>query len=392
MNLTRRFVLQSSGTVAAYAALTPLRAMGAARRGKTLVVLFLRGGADGLNLVVPHGDPAYYEARGDFAIAKNDAIDLDGFFGLHPEAATLAPLFEAGTARALHAVGHARNTRSHFEEQDVWETGVVENTIASDGWLNRHLATTDGDGILRAVSIGDALPRILRGRKQAIAIRGLDETAAPEEGLDALERAYAAEGDELLARTGRETLAAIRELRKITAEPYAPAAPYPETDLARRLREVARLIKAGAGVEVAEIDFGGWDTHQDQSGAVAELVRELSGALAAFCEDLGDRLADVLVLTLSDFGRTVKPNGTRGTDHGWGNCMMALGGAVAGASKKVLGEWPGLAPDRLYEERDLRHTTDFRDVLAEVVRGHLGNLNLDEVLPGHEIKPVGLLG
>lgn len=415
MHLTRRFFLQSSGALTVGLCLTPKRAWAGAKAagsGKTLVILFLRGGADGLNLVVPHGDAHYYKARGDFAVAKpgeeNGALDLDGFFGLHPAAAPLGPLFKEGTACALHAIGHAKNTRSHFEEQDVWETGVVENTIRSDGWLNRHLATCEGKGIVRAISIGDALPRILRGKQQAVAVRGLEDLTLPpdeadaEKALAALERAYAKRGggeaEELLAKSGGQTVEAMKALRKIATQKYEPAVKYPETDLARRFQEVARLIKADVGLEVAEIDFGGWDTHQDQGtigGPYEDLVRTMSGALAAFAADLEKRLDDVLVLTLSDFGRTVKPNGTNGTDHGWGNFMMALGGPVAraggGKPRKTLADWPGLEPDRLYEERDLAHTRDFRDVLAEAVRGHLGNDRLDKILPGHEPKKVGLL-
>jgi uncharacterized protein (DUF1501 family) len=410
--------------VAAYCGICPLDLLGQAQSsatavkvGKTLVVIFLRGGTDGLNLVVPYGEKAYYEARKTLAIAKpgspEGALDLDGFFGLHPAAQALNPLFAQGKAMALHAVGYSQNTRSHFEEQDVWETGVIGNTISSDGWLNRHLLSSQGHGPIRAISIGDSLPRILRGQAPAYAVRGISELTLPERGGNAditaaLEHAYhspspamegmQADANDLLAQTGRTTLEGVKILKTIAAQPYEPGAVYPETGLAKRLKEVARLIKADIGLEVAEVDFGGWDTHNNQGGfqgAFADRVRELSEAMAAFHADMGSRMDNVLLMTLSDFGRTVAENGSRGTDHGWANCLLAMGGPVlqgsAGKPRPVLTDWPGLAEEQLQDKRDLKHTTDFRDVLAEVVTQHLGNPLLEKILPTHTFKPVGLL-
>lgn len=435
MLLTRRYFLRSSGALAAYLGVAPLQALGAAGAlprvrvapGRTLVVIFLRGGADGLNLVVPFGDPAYARLRPSLGIAapgpaEGSTLDLDGFFGLHPRLAALKPLFDEGVAVAAHAVGYDKNTRSHFEEQDVWETGVIGNTVNSDGWLNRHLATSEGHGRIRAVSIGDAMPRILHGKARAYAIRGLEDLTMPARGVDpakvaaALEHAYCSRPEahrsaarDLLADTARTTLEGMEELQALAAQDYKPAAEYPRTDLARKLMQVARLIKADVGLEVAEVDLGGWDTHQDQGaagGQFGNLAQELGDAMAAFCRDLGDRLNNVTVVTLTDFGRTAAENGTRGTDHGWANGMLLAGGAVArahaaahasaaaagaGSSRRVVTEWPGLAPDQLHEGRDLLHTTDFRDVLAELVRIHLGNPNLERVLPGHEFRPAGLV-
>jgi uncharacterized protein (DUF1501 family) len=433
MHLTRRYFLKSTGAMAAYLGVAPLDVLAAAGRpglrarpvaaGKSLVVIFLRGGADGLNLVVPHGDAAYAGLRPTLAIpgpaapgveAAARAIDLDGFFGLHPRLAPLAPLFEAGTAVAAHAVGYDQNTRSHFEEQDVWETGVVGNTVGSDGWLNRHLATSEGRGTIRAVSIGDQLPRILHGRAPAYAIRGLEDLGLSARGTDAakvaaaLEHAYctpsrehAGAARDLLDSTARATLDGIEQLRGVVGAEYRPARPYPGTEIGRRLMQVARLIKADIGLEVAEVDYGGWDTHQNQgrgaAGAFADLAGNLAEAVAAFTADLESRLDDVLLVTLTDFGRTAAENGTAGTDHGWANCMLLAGGPVArangaaGRARKVVGTWPGLAPDQLHQRRDLLHTTDFRDVLAELVRVHLGNDNLAAVLPRHEFRPVGLV-
>ena len=452
MNVTRRFFLRSTAAVAAYTAITPAHILADAgltgtdiqrvRRGKTLVVIFLRGGMDGLNCLVPYGDPAYAALRKGIGVPRPGqpagALDLDGFFGLHPRAAALAPLFKNGLATGLHAVGYDRNTRSHFEEQDTWETGVAGNTISSDGWLNRHLLTSQGRGPIRAVSIGDNLPRILRGPAPAFAVRGITDlslftgkkegqadTPAQTKMAAALEHAYACcdprvhaaaeaahakvaaqlpDAHSLLQQTASTTFEGIAEIRNVVSQPYTPAAAYPEKNaLGARLQQVARLIKADIGLEVAEVDYGGWDTHQNQGkvtaagdgGSYGNLVGNLAEALAAFAADLEGRMDDVLVVTLSDFGRTAAENGTGGTDHGWANCMIALGGPVRAAGKgqarNVLGNWPGLGPEQLHQKRDLLHTTDFRDVLGELVGHHLGNRQLQTILPNHEFQRVGLI-
>ena len=451
MNVTRRFFLKSSAALAAYCGVSPLRVLADAgldpdnlatvRKSKTLVAIFLRGGMDGLNFVVPFKDPGYYQARRNLALPEpgkdGGVVDLDGFFGLHPRAAALAPLFQKGQAVALQAVGYDLNTRSHFEEQDTWETGVSGNTLSSDGWLNRHLLTSQGHGPIRAVSIGDTLPRILRGKAPAFSVRGITDLGLFPDKLKggfadadqarvfaALEHAYccdprvaqaaaaahatppgfAAEAQnarELLAQTAQTTFDGMEQLKAVTSRPYTPAAKYPDSDFGRRLEQVARLIKSDIGLEVVEVDYGSWDTHQNQGGTndgggnYGKLVGGLAEGLAAFAADLENRLDDVLVLTLSDFGRTVAENGTNGTDHGWANCMFALGGPVLAASpngpRHVIGRWPGLLPEQLHEKRDLLHTTDFRDVLGEVVATHLGNANLKAVLPSHEFRPVGLV-
>jgi uncharacterized protein (DUF1501 family) len=424
MELTRRYFLKSTGALAAYCGCSPLHLFGAQQSlltnkssvtaGKTLVAIFLRGGTDGLNLVVPHGDENYYKSRKSIAInrpgAENGALDIDGFFGLHPAASALSPLFQSGTFQALHAVGYDRNTRSHFEEQDVWETGVIGNTVNSDGWLNRHLQTSTGDGIVRALSIGDSLPRILHGRASAYAVRGIKDLALPDMKMPsdkiqaALEHAYMpaqrsdlSDSKDLVSQTGTLTLEGVKLLEKIISQPYQPGAEYPNNGFANKLKEVARLIKANIGLEVVEVDLGGWDTHNRQGGfegGFANNVKTLSEGIAAFTQDLGSHLDNTLILTMSDFGRTVKENGTQGTDHGWANCMFMGGGPVrevtGGKSAKVKTEWPGLAKEQLYQKRDLLHTTDFRDVLSDVVKNHLGNPNLQKVLPGHDFKSLDL--
>ncbi len=421
MNMSRRYFLKSTGAVAVYCGISPYNLLAEAgapsaspatvKSNKTLVVIFLRGGVDGLNLVVPYSDEEYYKLRRSLAIARpgqnNGALDLDGFFGLHPAGDALMPLFQSGHALALQAVGYDRNTRSHFEEQDTWETGMAGNTLHSDGWLNRHLATSEGHGALRAVSIGDSLPRILHGKAPAYAIRGLSDLALPDMRTDeatikaALEHAYRAipeahTGDarDLLSQSGGTTLEGIELLKKLHEQKDTDTAGYPDNHLGRRLREIARLIKAEVGLEVAEVGLGGWDTHNNQGGnqgQFANLVRTLTESIAAFTRDLGSKMDDVLVVTLSDFGRTAAENGTQGTDHGWANAMLMVGGPIQRRSHpKVLTEWPGLSPDQLYQRRDLNHTIDFRDVLAEIVSSHLGNPNLAAVLPQHQFKNVGI--
>lgn len=429
MHLTRRFFLRTTGIAAAYMGVCPFDLLAASGRthaavpivrtnaGKTIVVIFLRGGADGLNLVIPHGDTHYAALRKNIGIPRDEALELDGFFSLHPRLEPLKKYFDSGHAVAAHAVGYDKNTRSHFEEQDVWETGVVGNTLNSDGWLNRHLATSEGNGPVRAVAVGEALPRILHGDAPAFTIRGLDDLGVPARNADpervaaALEHAYKSVGrgdrasaQDLLAQTAGTTLGGMQQLRAIFDAGYVADAEYPDTPLAKKLELVARLIKSDIGLEVAEVDLDGWDTHAQQgegaAGAFAELAGQLSGALAAFTEDLGSRLDDVLVVTLTDFGRTAAENGTMGTDHGWANSMFVVGGGVKRAndaaaarneSRRVVTKWPGLAPDQLHEGRDLLHTTDFRDVLSELVKVHLGNGSLEKVLPGHEFRSVGLI-
>jgi uncharacterized protein (DUF1501 family) len=427
MHITRRYFLKSTGALAVYCGVNPLRTLAdvgmtaadvkPVSKGKTFVAIFLRGGMDGLSMIVPYGDPGYLQLRQSIALnapGKDSGVaDLDGFFGINPRAAALAPLFKNGTAMALHAVGYDLNTRSHFEEQDTWETCVIGNTVNSDGWLNRHLITSQGHGPVRAVSIGNVLPRILRGKAPAIAVHGISDLTLP--GTDnisdaqvsaALEHAYCtppreheSAAQDLLAQTSQTTLDGIELIKSKMSAMVPSSTVYPQTEFARRLQQVAQLIKADIGLEVAEIDYDGWDTHGNQgnaSGNFGNLAQGFAEGLAAFVSDLGDRLNDVLVLTMSDFGRTAAENGTGGTDHGWANCMVAIGGDLATSSpggivKPVLSKWPGLGKEQLHQGRDLLHTTDFRDVLGEVVSIHLGNPQIKTVLPGHDFKPVGLL-
>lgn len=388
---------------------------GAAERRRTLVCVFQRGAVDGLNMIVPFGEPAYYAARRSIAVAApsardaGSAIDLDGFFGLHPELAPLLPLWREGELAVVHACGSPHPTRSHFEAQDYMET-ATPGAARRDGWLNRVLAAraahaadhatgqarlADGPA-LRGVAIGPDLPLSLRGPSPALAIPDLASFGladAREGGLVSLESSlaglYRAAGTDALGASGAETFAAVERLARIDLARYRPrpGVTY-EGDFGGALRQVAQLVKADVGLEVAFVEIDGWDTHLAQGGAhgrMALQLRTLARGLRAFHDDLGDRMEDVLVLTMSEFGRTVAENGSGGTDHGHGNCMLAFGGRVGGG--RVLGSWPGLDPDALHERRDLAVTTDFRDVFAEIVVRHLKAERPALVFPGHPVEP-----
>ncbi|MEM8712230.1 MAG: DUF1501 domain-containing protein [Planctomycetota bacterium] len=430
----RRQFLRGSAALAAGAhVMTPgawgsLQASKVSKRRPTLVLIFLRGGCDGLHLVVPYGDPDYARRRRGLAVPGPDqpggVLAIDETFGLHPAAGALAPLFQRGLAAAVHAVGHPENTRSHFEEQDRWELASPSDEIGAAGWLGRYLkATAEGaPGPIRAVALGQAVPRSLRGPVSTLAIHRLAELRVLGEakGLDAtmaaLRRAYGKNRDreaasgggkqgaeksrarELLRRDGEATLDAMRQLSEVAAKPFEAKGAYPSGDLGDRLREAARLVDSGLGLEVIQIDHGGFDTHQSQANSWAGLVTPLAQGLAAFFADIETRgrANDVLVLAVSEFGRTVRMNGTRGTDHGSAGCVLALGGAVRGEegrpAKGVLGEWPTLAREALQDDRDLRMTTDIRDVYAEALGRFMGVPEAANVLPGWKPSPLGLFG
>ncbi len=377
-------------------------------RKKILVAIFQRGAADGLNIVVPHGAQAYYGLRPTIAIPRpstagdkreDAAIDLDGFFGLHPSLAPLKRLFDQGHLAIVDAVGSPDPTRSHFDAQDYMESGTPGLKATASGWMNRALPATAGKpSPVRAVSLGPVVARTLAGRAPAIALQTItgfqvhDAAAASQ-----FEQLYADSKDPALCGAGRETFEAVALLESIQKQPYTPAAgaEYPRGRFGDSLRQIAQLIKADVGVEMAFADIGGWDHHVNELGArasegqLANLLREYGQALAAFWQDLGDRMADVALVTMSEFGRTAHENGNRGTDHGHANCMFAMGGGLKGG--KVYGRWPGLKADELYEARDLALTTDFRDVLGELVARHLGNPTLDGVFPGYRPKFLGLV-
>jgi len=365
-------------------------------RKKILVAIFQRGAVDGLNMVVPFGEPRYYALRPSIAIPKpdgtpNSAVDLDGFFGLHPALAPLKPMFDAQHLAIVDAVGSPDPTRSHFDAQDYMESGTPGYKGATDGWMNRALPKQSGAPPLRAISLGDSLARTLRGHNDAVAVRNLNDFQVHDPGGAAtFESMYENSVDTMLHGTGKETFNAVKMMQSIQKQTYVPAngAAYPNGGFGKNLQQIAQLIKADVGVEVAFADIGGWDTHvnevggQPTSGQLANNLAQFGQALAAFHQDLGDRMEDVTLVTMSEFGRTVKENGDRGTDHGHANVMFVLGGDVRGG--KIYGDWPGLQEEQLYDGRDLALTTDFRDVLSELVAKHLGNSNLKSVFPGYE--------
>jgi uncharacterized protein (DUF1501 family) len=363
-------------------------------RKKILIAIFQRGAVDGLNVVVPHGEPAYYSLRPSIAIPRPDgteraAIDLDGHFGLNPALRSLKPLWDAQQLAIIEAVGSPDPSRSHFDAQDYMESGTPGLKATYDGWLNRAMLPEPKPSPVRAVSLSPDLPRTLRGKNEAVAINNVNDFQVKDARLAAtFESMYGTSSDQVLNGTGRETFEAIRIMQSIQKTPYTPRnnARYPGGRLGQSLQQIARIIKADVGLEVAFTDVGGWDTHVNEVGAqphlgqLANLLRDFGDALAAFSQDMGDRMADITVVTMSEFGRTVKENGDRGTDHGHANIMFVLGGNVRGG--KVYGDWPGLEREQLYEGRDLNVTTDFRTVLSELVTKQMGNREIATVFPG----------
>ncbi len=367
------------------------------RRKKILVAIFQRGAVDGLNVVIPFGEQRYYDLRPSIAIPKpdgtpNTAVDLDGFFGLHPSLTPLKAIFDAQHLAIVDAVGSPDPTRSHFDAQDYMESGTPGRKGTSDGWLNRALPPEKGKlSPVRAIGMGAALPRALRGPNDAVAINNLSDFQVKDAPSSmGFESMYGNTADKVLNGTGRETFEAVKLMQSLQKQPYHPAAgaKYPNGRLGQSLMQIARLIKSDVGLEVAFTDVGGWDTHVNEvgvkpaQGQLANLLGNFAESLAAFYQDLGDRMADITVVTMSEFGRTAKENGNRGTDHGHANVMFAFGGGIQGG--RVYGDWPGLEPEQLYENRDLNLTTDFRDVLGELVTRQLGNRNMATVFPGYD--------
>ena len=369
--------------------------IGAARQ-KVLVTIFQRGAVDGLNMIVPFAERDYYAARPSLAIPRpggeNTAIDLDGFFGLHPRMGALKPLWESGTLAIVHACGSHDETRSHFDAQDYMESATPGVKSTPDGWMNRYLHAREHQKAtpFRAVALAQQLPRALQGTAPALAIGqiarfGIRAGENTDMVQSSFESEYAAAANSVLHTTGREAFDAVKMLKTADPSQYAPAngAEYPRSPFGDALRQIAQLIKADVGLEVAFAESGNWDHHANEGAAVGILANrldDLARGIAALVRDLGDRMQDVVVMTMSEFGRAVGENGSRGTDHGHGNAMMVLGGAVRGG--KVYGKWPGLAREQRHDQRDLAITTDFRAVFNEVVRGHLGLADTSRVFPG----------
>ena len=371
-----------------------------AGKGKTLICLFQRGAADALNLIVPHGERAYYALRPSIAIPRPSAsvagaaLDLDGFFGLHPALAPLKPLYDRKLLAPIHAVGSPSATRSHFDAQDYMETATPDRKGTPDGWLNRLLAvqgTCDeckAPSAFRGVSMSAQTPRSMQGAAETVAMNSIEQFTIRAAGGQAerLEALYRTGSADLVHGAGREMFEAVEMLRAANPQRYQPrnGAEYPRTEFGGRLLQIAQLIKADVGMEIAFADIGGWDTHVNQGGSTGQLANRLDDfarSIAALVTDLGDKMDDIVILTMSEFGRMARENGNRGTDHGHAGAMFAIGTSVKGG--KVHGRWPGLEREQLFEQRDLALTTDFRAVFAEVASGHLGASRLDTIFPGY---------
>ena len=403
MSITRRVFLRNSalavvGTVAVPSFLTRA-AFGAVENGgrtKRLVVIFQRGAADGLNIVVPYAERNYYSMRPNINIPQKSVVDLNGFFGLHPALSAFQPLWQQRQLAIVHAAGSPDTTRSHFDAQDFMESGTPGIKSTDDGWLNRslrNLPSTPPVSPFRAIALGPSLPRILSGNEPAVAMNNINDFSVggkspkPSPAATAFEAMYDHSSDAVLHGTGEETFDAVKMLKSADPGKYTPApnANYPKGRFGDSLRQLAQLIKANLGVQVAFADIGGWDHHVNEGaaeGQLANVLGDFSQSIAAFWNDLGDLGEDTVVVTMSEFGRTARENGNRGTDHGHANVMFVLGGPVKGG--KVYGRWPGLDQSQLYEGRDLALTTDFRQVIGEAVTRHLGNKNLAEVFPGYD--------
>ncbi len=396
--LTRRVFLKNGSLAMLSLGFAPAfferAAQAAQTRRKVLVTIFQRGAVDGLNMVVPFGEKAYYQARPSIAIAQpgkaDGALDLDGFFGLHPRMAPLHPYFKRGALAIVNATGSHDPTRSHFDAQDYMESGTPGVKSTRDGWLNRYLHAKEHEeaSAFRAVSLTQQLPRALQGSAPALAIDqlgrfGVRAGEAGEMMQSSFEAQYAAAADAMLRPTGKEAFEALKQLQSVDVTRYTPAngAVYPNSGYGQALKQIAQLVKADLGLEVAFAESGNWDHHANEGPQIANRLDDFASGIAAFAQDLGDRMADVVVLTMSEFGRTVAENGARGTDHGHGNAMLLLGGNVKGG--KVYGRWPGLEREQRYEGRDLAITTDFRDVFSEALTGHLGVRDTSRVFPGY---------
>jgi uncharacterized protein (DUF1501 family) len=418
----RRWFLRTAGLTIGVLGAAPAWLARAAEQGsprrKILIAIFQRGAADGMNIVVPFFEKRYYQLRPGIAIpapsgsavpAPTNAavpgliassgllfggnpatsIDLDGRFALHPQLQALKPLWDTGALAIVHAAGSPDSSRSHFDAQEFMESGMASQKT-HDGWLNRALPASASHSPLRGVALGTQLPLSLRGNHAAVAVNDLSKFQMKNQEAAAMfESMYASSTDGGLKAQGHSTFEAVRMIDAVLRQPYQPVggAQY-VGDFGRKMRQLAQLIKADVGVEVALAEMDGWDHHTNENGQLPGLLNELGSSLAAFSRDMGSRMADVVIVTMTEFGRTAAESG-QGTDHGHGSVMMVLGGTVNGG--KVYGRWPGLEPEQLFEGRDLAVTTDYRDVLGELVRDHLGG-KPEAVFPGFTVgAPMGLV-
>jgi len=403
MNSRRLFLKSGAMTMVSLGfapALLTRTAAAADSERRLLVAVFQRGAADGLNMIVPFGEREYYTLRPSIAIARpgkaEGALDLDGFFGLHPRMAALKPLWDQGVMAVVHACGSHDATRSHFDAQDYMETATPGVKSTRDGWLNRYLQVTGEPTPLRGVAVTQQLPRVLQGKAPALALSAV--AALDLEGGGSVTEARPVDPvDALLSLSAREAFDAKRIVRNATAAGYQPAAgvEYPRSAFGEAMQDIARLAKSDVGLEVAFAESTGWDHHINEGstdGHLAGRLDDLSRGIAALTRDLGERIASTVIITMSEFGRTAAENASRGTDDGHGNVMLLIGGPVKGA--RAYGRWPGLRREQRFEERDLAVTTDFRDIFSEIVTRHLGAAPsaIEHVFPGFTPgAPLGII-
>ena len=380
-----------------------------AASGKTLVVVFQRGGNDGLNTVVPYGDGDYYRLRPSIAIARpgsgaGAALDLDGFYGLHPAMHELAPLYHEGHMAVFPAVQYPRASRSHFLGQTIIETGAPD--LAPSGWLARHLKSTSSSARLRAASLGGTLAESLRGGDPVPSMTSIDGMTLSQDSrrqdavVSRLNEIYTQSPTDSrkhrssMLKSGKALWRNYETLSEVgNSSTTGPgAAEYPNSLLGRQLRDIARLIKSDISLEVATVNSGDWDTHIKQGGAQgrqASLLANLSGSIASFVADLGNRMNDVQVLVMTEFGRTAAENANGGTDHGHASAWFAVGGSVNGGIYDGKYGWPGLSSEDLYLYRYLAHTVDYRSIMAEALAQHLANPQVSALFPDFRIEPIG---
>ncbi|HSI72621.1 MAG TPA: DUF1501 domain-containing protein [Fimbriimonas sp.] len=415
-DLTRRQFLSGTGKAAlamgAMTALLPRVSMAQSGSSRdTIVSVYLRGGCDGLSLCVPHGEDNYYNYRPTIAVprpdstALNKAIDLDGFFGISPAMAALLDAYTAGNLLFVHATGIVGGNRSHFDNMKWMETGVIEQIPLGSGWLGRHLATTSplrAGNTMRGVALSQAIPMTLSGGPGTAAVSdvaryGLYGTDYQRKAREAVLRSTYTNKTDPLENSAISILDTINLLNKIDFENYQPmgTAVYPASELGYAFKSAAALVRSDVGVEAMTIDVGGFDTHAGEGtngGWLYFLLSDLAASMAAFHKDLvgADRFGRVIVVVMSEFGRTVRENASQGTDHGNGNAMMVLGGAVAGG--RVLADWPGLRASDLFEGQDLKITIDYRDVLSEIIAKRLDNAGkLGEIFPQYTATQRGVI-
>jgi uncharacterized protein (DUF1501 family) len=388
---------------------TGLSSSSKSANGNVLVCISLRGGTDGLNMVVPVADNYYYYLRPRIKILEpgwrstKSGKDLNGYFAFHPSLAPLTPLYQDGSLAIVHAVGLPSDSHSHIEAQKNLERGTVDASLETTGWLARHLASEKSDAAspLRAVGFGPILPGLLNGYETPAAFQSLNGFRSNGRGQDQLifqnylQTLYTGSGQNLgLPQAINETQLVLNTLDKLDLFDFSSSryVDYPQTSFGKSLAETYELLNADLGVEVICLEMGGWDTHADEGsirGNMSRLLDELSQGLVTFTADMGARMKNVLILTMSEFGRRAYENASHGTDHGHGNVMFLLGGGVAGG--KVYGKYPTLAPDKLYGPGDLAATTDYRDIFAEVVRKWLGNPNPASLFPNYTPNEIGVL-